>query len=535
MDDPAVSANFSTRSAIVSVLPYHLADPAHTDFQYLEDLATGYWYSEVLFAALELKLFELLDGAGQTLASLAQASGADPRLLVRFMRVLKRLTLVGEAEGLWFNTPSASQYLVPSRPTFMGEFLLYRRYMQAGWQGLAAKLRGDAHSPSAAAVDGDGYLSRNLNYVRAMDAVSRLKAREILSILEPICRRSPVLDVGGGAGALCRALIQDDPRARAVLFELPEVIQAARSLYPKSGDWSRIDCLSGDFRSYAFKARQRFGMVVMSNFLHAYGAREARELLIKARGLLTPEALLIVHDYFPDRAGNAPHKGAFYDLAMLLGTYNGVCHDAGTVARWLKAAGLSAVGIHDLATDSAVIIAGQEAVAIPDAGGGMRRWVGEARAMGFRTASPIGVDQVVTGDWVQVKCRFGCAGYGKKMKCPPQGLTLLETRKMLDGYRYALLVEGAPPSGAFHRRLLRLEKRAFLDGYHKAFVFGAGPCPVCESCPRDGSCRHPDRARPSMEGAGIDVFETARNAGIPLQPVRQKGHYIKYLGLLLLE
>jgi hypothetical protein len=38
-----------------------------------------------------------------------------------------------------------------------------------------------------------------------------------------------------------------------------------------------------------------------------------------------------------------------------------------------------------------------------------------------------------------------------------------------------------------------------------------------------------------MEGAGIDVFETAGNAGIPLKPVRQKDHYIKYIGLLLLE
>jgi predicted metal-binding protein len=519
----------------VNVLPHHLTDPAQTDFQYLEDLATGYWYSEVLFAALELKLFDILDGVGKDLASLARASGADPRLLGRLMRVLKRLALVGEDGDIWFNNPSASQYLVTARPTFMGDFLLYRRYMQAGWQGLAARLCGNTESPSGADTHKDDYASRNLNHVRAMDAVARLKAREIASVLGPFARRSPILDVGGGAGAICRALIKADPRARAVLFELPGVIRAARTLYPDKGDWSRIDCQPGDFRAFTFNARPRYGMVVMSNFLHAYGAREARELLSKARGLLAPDGLLVIHDYFPDRAGRAPHKGALYDLAMLLGTYNGVCHDAQAVIRWLKAAGLPAVHTRDLATDSALIVAGQDAIVLPDAGGGMRRWVGEARALGFRTASPIEVDQVVTGDWVQVKCRFGCAGYGKNMKCPHQGLTLFETRKMLGRYRRALLVEGAPPGGAFHRRLLRLEKKAFLEGFHKAFVFGAGPCPVCESCPGDGSCRHPDRARPSMEGAGIDVFETARRAGIPLKPVRQKGHYIKYLGLLLLE
>lgn len=517
----------------MTALPFHMADPAHTDFQYLEDLATGYWYSEVLFAAIELKLFDCLDGAGQDLDALAAASGADPRLLWRLLRVLKRLALVGEADGIWFNNPSAGQYLVASRSTFMGEFFFYRQYMKTGWQGLADRLRGDVRSPSADDADGDDYLTRNLNYVRAMDAVSRLKAGEIVSVLGPIFRPSPILDVGGGAGALSRALIEAHPRARAVLFELPEVIQAARTLYPGSGDWSRIDCLTGDFRSYPFKAEQRYGVVLMSNFLHAYGAQEAQELLLKARGLLAQDGLLVIHDYFPDRAGRAPHKGALYDLAMMLNTYNGVCHDAEEVARWLKDAGMPHVHTRDLATDSAVILAGQ--AAIPDAGNGMARWVHEARALGFRTASPLNADQVVTGDWVQIKCRFGCATYGKNMKCPPQGLALSETRKMLDGYCSALLVEGAPPGRQFHQRLLRLEKRAFLAGFHKAFVFGAGPCPVCETCPTDGSCRHSDLARPAMEGSGIDVFETARNAGILLKPVRQKGHYIKYLGLLLLK
>jgi hypothetical protein len=32
-------------------------DPAHKDFQYLEDLSTAYWYSTVLFTAIELELF----------------------------------------------------------------------------------------------------------------------------------------------------------------------------------------------------------------------------------------------------------------------------------------------------------------------------------------------------------------------------------------------------------------------------------------------------------------------------------------------
>ncbi len=37
-------------------LPFQSADPTRTSFQFLENLATAYWYSESLFAAIELRL-----------------------------------------------------------------------------------------------------------------------------------------------------------------------------------------------------------------------------------------------------------------------------------------------------------------------------------------------------------------------------------------------------------------------------------------------------------------------------------------------
>ncbi len=52
------------------------ADPAHDGFQYIEDLATAYWYSEVLFTALDLQLFKQLERGLVTISSLAEASSA---------------------------------------------------------------------------------------------------------------------------------------------------------------------------------------------------------------------------------------------------------------------------------------------------------------------------------------------------------------------------------------------------------------------------------------------------------------------------
>jgi len=79
-----------------------------------------------------------------------------------------------------------------------------------------------------------------------------------------------------------------------------------------------------------------------------------------------------------------------------------------------------------------------------------------------------------------------------------------------------------------------VEREAFLQGYHKAFAFGAGPCNLCKSCPEEG-CKHPDKARPSMEACGIDVFTTARSNGYPIEVVVDESSEQNYCGLLLIE
>ena len=105
---------------------------------------------------------------------------------------------------------------------------------------------------------------------------------------------------------------------------------------------------------------------------------------------------------------------------------------------------------------------------------------------------------------------------------------------MLDEYECILLVHCK--SGHDVRKIvIKLEHEAFFAGYYKAFAIGAGPCYLCDECAMDEGCPHPDLARPSMEACGIDVFKTARNAGLPIEVVPPEGGDENYYGLLLLE
>jgi predicted metal-binding protein len=158
-----------------------------------------------------------------------------------------------------------------------------------------------------------------------------------------------------------------------------------------------------------------------------------------------------------------------------------------------------------------------------------------AKRMGG-TAKYISPSDIIVAEFVALKCRYGCRGYGKRFSCPPYAPTPAETRAILAEYQHALMVcfterDGfesyTPPHGNpkttaawVHRAMLALERHAFLAGYYKAFSFSAHPCSICERCVlKDGGtiCAARDQVRPSMEASGIDVYATAKKIGFIIE------------------
>jgi predicted metal-binding protein len=173
----------------------------------------------------------------------------------------------------------------------------------------------------------------------------------------------------------------------------------------------------------------------------------------------------------------------------------------------------------------------------------LTKYVRLALAMGARRAKIIPVRKVAVGEWVRVKCQYGCSGWGKRYTCPPYSPAPDVTRKMLAEYRIGLLIQRdnirfkAEPKlrVGFKKMVARLERALFLDGYYKAFGMASGPCRFCRTCDLTRPCRFPDDARPAMEACGIDVYQTCRANGFPLEVVRTYRDTCAYVGLILIE
>ena len=165
------------------------------------------------------------------------------------------------------------------------------------------------------------------------------------------------------------------------------------------------------------------------------------------------------------------------------------------------------------------------------------------RSIGASDAKVIRSSQVVVRDWVRLKCRFGCDDYGKRLTCPPFSPSPDEFRRVLAEYKWAVLLKfDAIPSkkqtlayeNSIHDLVVKMEREVFLKGYYAAFGLAAGPCPHCKECDLK-DCKHPYIARPSMEGCGVDVFATVRNAGYDIRVVQDENEKPTFYALLLLE
>lgn len=140
---------------------------------------------------------------------------------------------------------------------------------------------------------------------------------------------------------------------------------------------------------------------------------------------------------------------------------------------------------------------------------------------------------IIVSEWVRYKCQYGCPDYGKCYGCPPYSPTPEITRKIIAAYSLALLVHFGGDVRVT-KTIVEIEKEVFLRNYYKVISFGAGPCNLCKTCSENG-CNFSQKVRPSMEACGIDVYQTVRNNGFPINVLTSKEEKENCYGLILIE
>jgi len=121
-----------------------------------------------------------------------------------------------------------------------------------------------------------------------------------------------------------------------------------------------------------------------------------------------------------------------------------------------------------------------------------------------------------------------CGHYGKHYMCPPIIGSIEEIKSRLGDYNKAILVRYKEEFDVtrdkmkvkrskidFHKRILELENFLNQTGIDAWGLVG-GSCSFCIECKAISNkpCKHPHKARPSLESLGIDVQKLLDNFGL---------------------
>lgn len=325
----------------------------------------GFFASRTLLSAVELGLFDALDGDAMVGEELRRRLGLHERSAIDFFDALVALGFLSRSgDGLaarYGNTAETAAFLCRSSPLYLGGILnmgalrLYRH-----WGHLTEALRTGEPQNEMRDAEGDDTFAalyadptRLEEFIEAMASVQR-ENFEALAASFDFGRAQVVCDVGGASGALCIAIARRHPRLSCICFDLPPVCALARKRVAAAGLAERIDVREGDFRTDPLP---RADVITMGNILHDWGTTTKQMLIGKARTALPEGGVFIAIENIIDDARRKNAFGLLMSLNMLIETPEGYDYTCAQFDRWCRAAGFRTTELMPLAGPASAAIA----------------------------------------------------------------------------------------------------------------------------------------------------------------------------------
>jgi hypothetical protein len=263
----------------------------------LTDIAIAPIPAQVLRAAAELRIADLLAEGPRTTAELAQAADAHEPSLRRLLLALAGLGIVAQLDGDRFELAEAGRELTSVGALFR---LLCGPEMLRGWEALVPSLRtGDCAWEIAHGMPVFDYYGAHpesaATFNAAMAEHTRDAAPSIVATAD-FSRFRRVVDVGGGDGTLLTAIRDAEPEVEGVVFDVED----------------------GDFFESVPRGADAY---VLKQILHDWADEPATAILRSCRAAMGPGArLLILERMLPERATPADVGPLLVDILMLVAT-----------------------------------------------------------------------------------------------------------------------------------------------------------------------------------------------------------------------
>ena len=297
--------------------------------QEIVDLASAYYGSAVLFAAIDADVFARVEAGG--------FDAPPPRGMRLLLDACVAEGLLEKRDGRYFNTPAGKAALVPGGPADLTKAIRYNRDVYPAWGRLAefAKTGRPVERPEI-------HLGEDAARTKAFAASMFGRAMGIGKGVVPMLKGlgGRLLDLAGGPGAYAILMCQANPGLKAVTVDLKAISAEAAGYVARFGLSDRIECRAGDYHSDEYEA-ESYDAVTIFGALHQESPGLIVDILRRAHRALRPGGRLFVLDMMTDATHTAPKFSALFAVNMALTTENGWVFSDEELKGWMREAGFA--------------------------------------------------------------------------------------------------------------------------------------------------------------------------------------------------
>lgn len=322
----------------------------------LMQFAWGYAPAFIIRAALQHRVFDLLDEAPKNVDELAQLTGASTRGLTAILNALVGLQFLARSNGRFSVTPESAAFLVSGRPGYHGAFFTHTLdQILPKWEQLSETVR--TGKPAQAVnqqVQGAQFFA---NFVEALFPMGSPAARKLGEHLGISKMAGPVrvLDLAAGSGVWGIALAQQSPHVQVTAVDWPVVLETTRRVAAKHGVAGRLNTIPGDLLEANFGSG--YHVAVLGHILHSEGAHRSRELLRKTFDALAPGGTIVIAEFVPNDERTGPPNALIFAVNMLVNTEEGDTFTFTEMSQWLRQTGFANPRQLDVPGPSPLILA----------------------------------------------------------------------------------------------------------------------------------------------------------------------------------
>lgn len=259
----------------------------------LDKIMEGYQSFQVLVAALDLGLFEIMDQKGPgDRNEIAEWVGINGMFARAFLDTLVDMGFMTRKDEKYSNSKAANNFLLRRSPFFQSDWV--KNVVQGGhWKNLTSSLKVDQPpkdnfnaGPSPTFIDALGQ--------RAMRG--ELQAvTETISNWDGFYTAEKMLDLGGGHGLYSIALCQDNPHLKGVIYDKPHIMETTSRYIANYGMSDRLEVMGGDVCTDSLG--EGYDIVIISHLLYKF-RNNLEPIFDKVVGSLNPGGLLVTNHWF---------------------------------------------------------------------------------------------------------------------------------------------------------------------------------------------------------------------------------------------